>query len=292
MILVIGGCGYVGSALCQHLSRADMPWDSVDLEMFGNAGMSNNMKIDYRSLTAMDLAKYSHIVVLAAHSSVKMALADPAAAFYNNVLGFKQLLEKITPRQRIIYASSSSVYNGVAGASVDEEWPNFTLGNMYDFSKYSNDCFASYSGCDYISLRFGTVNGPSPNMRTDLMVNRMVLTALKNGKVCVANPKVHRPILVLSDLVRAIAAIIRETPPSGIYNLASFNGTVEEIGRYIAERLDVPVEAMPDSPTYDFSIKSDKLTRETGYRFSGSLASVVDELVSHYLGGDYSGGDR
>jgi len=292
MILVIGGCGYIGSELCRYLGQCNFAYHSVDFEMFGNPGISNSIKTDYRSLTAMDLAKYSHIVFLAAHSSVRMAVADSAAAFYNNVLGFKQLLEKITPQQRLIYASSSSVYNGVAGSAVDEEWPNFVLGNIYDFSKYSNDCFAKYSGCDYISLRFGTVNGPSQTMRTDLIVNRMVLTALRDGKVCIANPQVHRPILAMSDLVRSIKAVIDQSPPSGIYNLASFNSTVKDIGNYIASRLNVKIENLPDSATYDFSIRSEKLQRETGFEFTATLEALVDELVSFYSDNGFVGADR
>lgn len=260
--------------------------------MFGNPSGIENTKIDYRSLTAMDLAKYTHIVFLAAHSSVKMTMADPAAAFYNNVLGFKQLLEKITPHQRLIYASSSSVYNGVAGSAVDEDWPNFALGNMYDFSKYANDCFSKYSGCDYVSLRFGTVNGASSNMRTDLIINRMVLTALRDSKVNIANPKVHRPILALSDLVGAIEAIIRGKPPGGIYNLASFNSTVWEIGEYIARSFGVDIEHMPDTPTYDFSIQAEKLQRATGFKFSGTLETVVDGVLSHYNAHGFVGSDR
>jgi len=221
-----------------------------------------------------------------------MAMTDPAAAFYNNVLGFKQLLEKITPQQRLIYASSSSVYNGVAANAVDEEWNSFVLGNIYDFSKYCNDFFANYSGCDYISLRFGTVNGPSQNIRTDLIINRMVLTAMRDGRVYMANPHVHRPILAMSDLVRLIECIIREEPPSGTYNLASFNSTVHDIANYISSRFDVEVDFLPDTPTYDFSINVEKVKRATGFEFEGTLEKVVDELVSYFRINGFCYGDR
>lgn len=292
MILVIGGCGYIGSAICCHLRDCKIQFDSIDLEWFGNPGGNDNRKIDYRSLTAMELAKYSHIIFLAAHSSVKMVMEHPAEAFYNNVLGFKQLLEKITPKQQLVYASSASVYNGVAENAVNEQWPNFVLGNMYDFSKYSNDCFARYSGCDYISLRFGTVNGSSPNFRTDLIINRMVLTALRDGKVYLANPHVHRPILVMSDLVRAIEYIIRRKPPSGIYNLASFNSTVFKIGEYIASRLNVNIDLLPNSSTYDFSVNADQIMKTTGIVFNGTLEAVVDDLISYFRSNGICGCDR
>lgn len=292
MILIIGGCGYIGSALHKSLIEKGYQCDAVDLEWYGNPGRQKNTQMDYRSLSAMDLAQYSYIVFLAAHSSVKMALADPAAAFYNNVLGFKQLLEKITPNQRLIYASSASVYNGVAGSAVDEEWPSFTLGNMYDFSKYSNDCFSRYSGCNYISLRFGTVNGVSPNMRTDLIINRMVLTAMRDGVVNIINPKVHRPILGLMDLTRVIESMIRENPPIGIYNVASFNSTVQRIGEYISNRLGVDIIRLPDTPTYDFSVRTDKLSNVLKFEFSETLEALVDQLALYYKTTGFIGHER
>jgi nucleoside-diphosphate-sugar epimerase len=291
-VLIIGGCGYIGSALQTHLLKKNVLYDSVDLEIFGNPSFLPNHKIDYRLLSAMDLKSYTHIIFLAAHSSVKMANEDSSAAFYNNILGFKQLLEKITSSQRLIYASTSSVYNGVANNAVDEEWTNFSLGNMYDFSKFSNDCLAKYSGCDYIALRLGTVNGSSKNLRTDLMINRMVLTAMTEGVVKIANSKVNRPILGLQDLVNAILTIINQTPPQGIYNVASFNNTVGYIGHYVAKRLKVEVIDMPDTLTYDFSINSSKITKVTGFAFSQTLESLVEEIIVHYNMFGCVGADR
>ena len=37
-ILIIGGCGYIGSQLDIFLQQQDMQVDSVDLELFGNPG--------------------------------------------------------------------------------------------------------------------------------------------------------------------------------------------------------------------------------------------------------------
>lgn len=281
MILLIGGCGYIGSELGPFIARHGYQVDNVDLELFGNPAKLSNQKRDYRTLSREELAKYETVIVLAAHSSVRMATKDPSLAFANNVVGFAELLDKLDA-QTLIYASSSSVYSGVAGNPVDETWASFSVGNIYDFSKYANDCLAAISGKRTLGLRFGTVNGPSPNIRTDLMINQMVLSGLRDGKVCIANPKVYRPILALVDLCRAVLVLLQTPSAKGIYNLASFNSTVAEIGGTIAKLLNVPVLALPDSPTYDFSVKTARIERECNFGFAATLPSIVQDLTAHY----------
>ena len=76
---------------------------------------------------------------------MRMAMSDPGATFRNNIVGFAELLEKLD-QQKLLYASSSSVYSGVAGNPVDEHWSSFSVGNIHDFSKYADDCLAGFSG--------------------------------------------------------------------------------------------------------------------------------------------------
>lgn len=281
MILLIGGCGYIGSELGPFLTQHGYQVDNIDQELFGNPAGLKNQRRDYRTLSRDELAKYDTVIVLAAHSSVQMAMRDPSAAFGNNIAGFAELLDKLDA-QTLLYASSSSVYSGVAGNPVDESWASFSVGNIYDFSKYANDCLAGFSGKRTLGLRFGTVNGPSPNLRTDIMINKMVLTGLRDGKVCIANPGVYRPILALADLCRAVLALLQTPDTRGVYNLASFNATVSEIGHAIAGLLSVPILALPDSPTYDFSMQTGRIERECGFKFTQTLPSIVRALQAHY----------
>ena len=70
--LIIGGCGYIGSSLFNFLQNKGLDVDTVDLEWFGNHSNSKNINIDYRNLTPSFLDRYDSIVLLAAHSSVRM----------------------------------------------------------------------------------------------------------------------------------------------------------------------------------------------------------------------------
>ena len=131
-LLLLGGTGYIGSRLYQYLASRGVAVDTVDLEFRGNRINPDNIRMDYRDLTAQFLSAYDVVVLLAGHSTVAQSLRDPYGAFENNLVKFAHLLGKLAG-QRFIYASSSSVYSGVGGQAVDESWNTFNFVNMYDF---------------------------------------------------------------------------------------------------------------------------------------------------------------
>lgn len=280
-VLIIGGTGYIGSALFRHLTAAGLTVDTVDQELRGNKVNGRNIRRDFQHLTASFLANYPTIVLLAAHSNVRQAIDDPYGAFDNNLVSFKNLLSKLHG-QRLIYASSSSIYTGVGGQIVDENWKTFNFMNMYDFSKYACDAISSLLYNNFYALRFGTVNGPSDNLRLDLMINRMVWSGLTRGKVQMANRHVRRPILGIVDLCRTVEAIVTGPETPGIYNVASFNTTVEEAATSVAGIIGCPIETLPDSPTYDFTMEVKKLPDVFGVKPIQTMASLIQDLISYH----------
>ncbi|MBX3117431.1 MAG: SDR family oxidoreductase [Fimbriimonadaceae bacterium] len=277
-VLVLGGCGYIGSALCKHLLDSGVSVSSVDFEVIVTPSAHPHICRDYRDIESDFLQSFEAVILLAAHSSVGAALSDPEGALDNNTVGFFKLLQKLG-NTRLIYASSSSVYSGMSPASASEEDRSFRPTNMYDLTKHCSDVMAEISDVPAYGLRFGTVNGPSPNLRGELMINRMVMTALEKGCVEVSNPDAHRPILDICDLCRAIEAMLKHDGKPGLYNLASFNARIGEIAEKVAWIMDVPVIRQPDSPTYDFTVSSAKFESEYSFEFKGSIESIVADLL-------------
>jgi UDP-glucose 4-epimerase len=287
-VLIIGGCGYVGSELYQFLQilkkqNQIAKVDTVDLEWFGNyIGSSDNVVEDFANLSKEDLAVYDSIILLAGHSSVKMCENNLNATFKNNVLNFISLIQKLE-NQQFIYASSSSVYGSVNRSLMDETCEEYNATNYYDLSKYEIDAYMKLFGkLEYYGLRFGTVNGPSPNLRNDVMINAMFSNASKSGEVKITNPNIRRPILGIHDLCRAIATIIVDGNPSkaGIYNLASFNSTVELIGMHVANELDAKLIIGGNTPNaYDFAISTKKFETAFNFAFQDTVRGLVNKLV-------------
>jgi nucleoside-diphosphate-sugar epimerase len=276
--LLIGGTGYIGSALFRHLTNLGLAVDTVDQELRGNRVNGRNIRTDFQHLTASFLGQYATIVLLAGHSNVRQSVDDPYGAFDNNLVSFKTLLSKLNG-QRLIYASSSSIYTGVGGQIVDENWQTFRFMNMYDFTKYACDAVSRLLYENSYALRFGTVNGPSENLRLDLMINRMVWAGLTRGKIQMSNPGIRRPILGINDLCRTVEVMVSGPDQPGIYNVASFNTTVEEVASEVSAALGCEIERLPDSSTYDFSMEVKKLTQIYGIRPRETVRSIVADLV-------------
>mgnify|MGYP006095591149 CR=1 FL=1 len=58
-ILIIGGCGYIGSRLLSFFDKKDFIIKILDIEMSGDPAKINNYKIDYNNLSIENLSKYN-----------------------------------------------------------------------------------------------------------------------------------------------------------------------------------------------------------------------------------------
>ena len=276
-ILVIGGSGYIGSRLVPHL-RAH----NHDVVAYGNR--SN----DYNKLTTKFLEPFKTIILLAGHSSVQMCVGDVRSPWHNNVRNFINLVEKTSKDTKIIYASSASVYGNSDDMSFENKM-SLEILNNYDLTKITLDIAAQKylaQGRQLLGLRFGTVNGGSPVIRRDLMINMMVYNALNEGKITVANKHINRSILCIDDLVRAVERIVyqgRHNFIPGMYNLASFTATVDEISTYVSKKLGIEiVDKGNTAGAYNFDINTDKLCKDYDFKFTETIESTVDSVINCY----------
>ena len=282
--LIIGSGGYIGSRLSKEIQA-----DGVDINWF----KKGNRDIDFKDLTRDYYSQYDNIILLAGHSSVKMSEGNLNSCFNNNVRNFIDLLEKLD-KQKLIYASSSSVYGSVGGKTVNEKYFGFEPYNQYDISKHTADLYAQKSDVEYYALRFGTVNGCSPFLRSDVMINAMVNSALTDGHIKLYIKDTMRPILGINDLCRAVDAIIEcDEDKRGLYNLASFNKTAEQIAYEVANVMGVKVLEFEADPTqikntknqtkaYNFSISTLKFRKEFGFKFKDTVEGLATELKDRW----------
>lgn len=282
-ILVLGGAGYIGSRLQQQLAEEHLV-DSVDCCWYTYDQKS--IRKDYNSLTVSELEKYHAVILLAGHSSVKSCAGDITSPWLNNVTNFTNLLSKLRNDQLVIYASSASVYgNSLPGELHSETTVKFVPVNHYDITKYALDqqaVIANLTGKRVIGLRFGTVNGWSPRLRVDVMINAMYDTVQQKRPIQVYNKGISRALLGIEDLCRAISACITNPVP-GIYNLASFNSTVGEIANAVAGRLNVDIDYKGQTPgAYDFSLDTGLFSSTYNFTFTETPVTIVDSLIEKY----------
>ena len=278
--LIIGSGGYIGSRLMKEMQAT-----GVDINWF----KKGKKDVDFKDLTRDYYSEFDNIILLAGHSSVKMSEGGLNSCFNNNVRNFIDLIEKLD-KQKLIYASSSSVYGSVGGKTVNEKYFGFEPYNQYDISKHTADLYAQKSDVEYYALRFGTVNGYSPFLRSDVMINAMVNSAINDGHIKLYIKDTMRPILGINDLCEAIRYILASGEDKrGLYNLASFNKTAEQIAYEVANVMGVQVQEFEADPTqikntksqtkaYNFSISTLKFRREFGFKFKDTVESLATEL--------------
>lgn len=286
-ILIIGGAGYIGSALASYLAPSHTV-KVVSRSVPDHKLPCDIILMDYDQLTKEMIAPFDVVVLLAGHSSVSECQNDPVGAHINNVRNFSNLLTKITT-QKFIYASSAGVYGNNLTDLITEDCANDYPINEYDLTKINIDRLALASNKEYYGLRFGTVAGPSSHARTDLLVNAMVDSALMRNAVSVQHPDLKRSVLGIRDLCRAVETIIRSTadadPKPGVFNLASQTLTVGEIGRTVSGITHAPVLAIPDAdtpPAYNFSLNTTKFQNQFDFEFMDTVDSIVRDLIASY----------
>jgi len=139
-----------------------------------------------------------------------------------------------------------------------------------------------------ISLRKGTVSGYSPRMRLDLIVNTMFKNGVRNREITVNNPSIWRPLISIEDATNAyIRAIEASESLSGIFNVASGNYTVGEVGDLvrmaIEEQLGIRVHLTihHKKDFRNYKVSTEKAENMLSFHANHDVKSIVRDLIDH-----------
>ncbi len=176
---------------------------------------------------------------LAAQAGVRYSLINPFAYQKANLEGFLNLLElaKRHDVQRLVYASSSSVYGGLTELPFSEEQRVDTPISLYAATKKANELMAhTYThlfGLPTVGLRLFTVYGPwgRPDMAMWLFTEAM----LAGRPIKVFNfGRMERDFSYIDDVVQGIEAslLVAGLAPYEIFNIG--NHRSEHLSKVIA----------------------------------------------------------
>lgn len=293
-ILVAGGGGYLGSVLIPKLLARDYMTDVVDLFWFGNylPVETGILHKDIFHLTTEDLHGYDQVIFLAGLSNDPMAEFSPSKNFIFNAAApaYLAYIAKRAGVRRYIYACSCSVYGYTENELFDENRPAFSS-YPYGISKLQGEqAVMQLADKEFsvISLRKGTVCGYSPRMRLDLIINTMFKSALKDNTITVNNPAIWRPILSIEDAANAyIRSVEANQNISGIFNIASGNYTVGEIGDLVKMavedqlgiKINLVIKHVQDFRNY--KVSTEKAANILSFHAQGDVRSIVASLVSN-----------
>lgn len=304
-LLLAGGAGYVGSLLAPALIEHGYEVDVIDLLWFGD-NLPDEVKVIKKNLFECkeeELTVYDQIIFLAGLSNDPMAEYSPSENFVSNAAlpAYLAYIAKKAGVKRFIYASSCSVYGYTVDEMFDEK-AEVSCAYPYGISKLQGErgVFQMQDeNFSVIALRKGTVCGYSPRMRFDLVVNTMFKCAMKDGLIRVSNPAIWRPILDIRDAVSAYIRAVQATDTiSGVYNIASDNYTVGQIGDIVKEKVEtlsgkqVRVNILQNQDFRNYKVKTDRAKTYLGFESRFTVEDIIDELFEHIESyGDFEKGE-
>ena len=282
-ILLIGGNGYLGCRIYKYLLNKKYDVTNLDLGWFGIVYPETIQK-DYRDLTKEELSKYTHIILLAGHSSVSMCGGELTSCFNNNVFNFTNLLGKIEDNQTLIYSSTLAVY-GNNPKLVTEKDPIKKALNVYDYTKIARENIANfYPNKKLIGLRFGSVSGFSPNFRNENLLNALTMSSMNKLPLTISNGDAYRSVLGLNDLCCAIDKIIEvDIIKNKIYNLTSVSDKIINFG-YEVKRLTDSELIVNDSfkTDYSFNCSAELFEKDYNFKFGDTIESIYNDIITNY----------
>ena len=236
-VLVTGGAGFIGAALCHRLlERGDKVLaidnlsDYYDVSL-KQARLERLLTRDAFSFRRLDIAdrggvedlfraqEFDAVAHLAAQAGVRYSLENPAAYIDANLLGFGNVLEGCRRAGgsgvgHLVYASSSSVYGANTRLPFSESDPADHPVSLYAATKKANELMAHTYAHLYrlpcTGLRFFTVYGPwgRPDMAffkfADLMLSGRPIPVYNHGDLT-------RDFTYIDDIVEGIVRVL-DTP--------------------------------------------------------------------------------
>ena len=229
-VLITGASGFIGFHLSSFLLENN--YDVVGVDNFNSYYDFELKKSRYKLLTNLNIKFYkidiTHfkelkdcfirekpdiVINLAAQAGVRYSLENPESYVQNNIIGFFNILEicKSFKIEKLIFASSSSVYGNSHKEKFSEDDMVDDPLNLYAASKKSNELMSyAYSNLykiPCVGLRFFTVYGPWG--RPDMAYFKFTKNITEDIPIDVyGNGNMYRDFTYIDDIIDGIFKLI------------------------------------------------------------------------------------
>jgi nucleoside-diphosphate-sugar epimerase len=286
-VLVTGNLGYIGPVLTGALARAGHEVHGLDSALFVRFAMGPLPKIarqtvaDIRDDAALRRAiePCDAVIQLAAMSNDPLGEMDRAHTRAVNLDATLQVIALCAGRPLVFY-SSASVY----GVSPDECAETHAVHPLTLYSELKLEAERRALRLPRaLVLRNGTVHGPAPVLRGDLLLNAMVASAVATGEiVLLTTPATMRPVVDVRDLA-ALTVGALERGMTGLYNVASHNMSVGTAAALVARLTGATVVERHDgADPRDYAMDTRRLAASAPWWRPRPLEDSARDLITYY----------
>jgi len=291
---VTGGAGYIGSHLVRRLLDAGHEVHVLDRLDYGGSSLLRHCDSPGFSMTRGDIADRAvlrralrgsdAIVHLAALVGFPACQRDPQDALRSNVEGTRAVLAESDSAQRLVFASTASVYGATGPELRDESWPVSPL-SLYARTKVEAENLVKARG-EGVILRFATAFGVSSRMRFDLLPNDLLRIVMRDGRLDLYEPDFRRCFIHVRDVAAALHHALDnwDLVAGGTFNVGdpALNMTKLALAERIAQLVSYELRVVAgghDSDERDYYLSSD-LFSDTGFRADSDMLDALRSVMT------------
>lgn len=298
-VLVVGGAGYLGSALVRMLLERGYRVRVLDSLLFGKESLKSVENDPNFELIAGDVRDIQAVVqtVKGCDSVIHLAaiVGDPACqenpqlAAEINRAATRMLIDvgRGYGIRRFLLASTCSVY-GASEFLMDERAQVAPI-SLYARTKVDSENLLLESKSANFHptiLRLATLFGVSPRPRFDLVVNLLTVRAIRSGKITIFNGEQWRPFMHVYDAARAFLACLEannlDVVSGEIFNAGSYglNYQLSEVAEKISEIIPaVQVARVENEDRRNYRVSFDKIHTRLGFVCERTLEQGIREMA-------------
>ena len=299
-ILVTGGAGYIGVHLIKLLLNDNYNVTILDNFTFGEEPISDIKNHPNLTVINGDITNIKDLVRAVKNNRFVIALAaivgDPASSIdAEETLNLNYESTKILTQicnfyevEKLIFASSCSVYGSSDSTFLTESSPLNPI-SLYARTRIYSENYI-LDNCKNVSptiLRLSTVFGYSPRMRYDLVVNTLLIRALRDKQFSVFGGDQWRPFVHCYDVARAFKLALeadKVVTHNQIFNVGSddMNFTIDNIGEKVIYKL--PKSKMntvqEDVDKRNYKVSFSKISKLLKFEKKYTIEMGLDEMIS------------
>lgn len=314
-ILVTGGAGYIGSVLAPLLLERGHKVTVVDRFYFGEEPLAETrerfgdalrlVRADVRRVDPRVFEGVEGVVDLAGISNDPACELDAELTHTVNLEGARRThrLAHAAGAQRIVFASSCSVYGHGEGLALTEQSPRHPVSLYARCKADAEDTLLELgrsTGMTVTALRFATVFGLSRRMRFDLAVNVMTKNAYTRQRITVdGGGKQWRPFVHVRDVAEAIARTLEakaSTVAGQVLNVGNDANNTRILNLAYHVRDAIPGTHLDigtgDPDLRDYNVRFDKIQKVLDWAPTRTIDDGIQEVLAALKSGAIDPDDR
>ena len=232
------------------------------------------------------IKQHDFIIPLAALVGAPLCKKFKKDALSTNLGSIKTLCNLATKKNKVIYLTTNSGYGiGEKNKYCDEKSPLKPI-SLYGRTKCDGEDLVRSKIKNHVCFRLATVFGHSYRMRSDLLVNNFVYTAIKKKKLTLFEPHFRRNFIHVRDVVNAIIFTMKNFNrlKDNVYNLGLSSANISKImlarkiqKQYKKLRIKI-VTNRKDPDKRDYFVSNKKIEKK-GFKAQISLEDGISELI-------------